>query len=347
MTRSLISHSRPWIIDSDINAVRNQLAGGALATGSIAKRFSSELSHFLGEHFVSPVGSGALALELILRGLEVKAGDEVIIPSYVCEAVAQAIKAVGAVPVLADLGIGWTLDPGSIKTKLNNRTAAVVLVHTFGIDAWVDELSQYEVPIIEDCCQAFGINTITQNIVKRSVARFYSLHATKCLTAGEGGVIATSDPKLCSALELQRKELAYHYKFNDLQAALGSSQLSRYSEVLNRRKEIANFYFQNIAPDLTSLIGQFKNRSIFFRFPLTVRAEYPIDKMINEFAKREIAVRRGVDELLHLKIQAKPRGFPNSEDRFNRTLSIPIYPALTDADVEYIVENVNDIFGQG
>jgi UDP-4-amino-4-deoxy-L-arabinose-oxoglutarate aminotransferase len=179
-------------------------------------------------------------------------------------------------------------------------------------------------------------------------ACFLSFHATKLLTTGEGGMVLTNDTTLLRKMrELKqgspnRLTIRYASPMTDIQVALGLSQLARYAAFLDRRRTIADYYFSELDGLSLSLPRHVRNRSIFFRFP--VRTKGVFEELQRMFDREGIYVRRGVDTLLHRQCSLNPNDFPVTERIFSETLSIPIYPALSDKDCERIVGTCHAIF---
>src|SRR2546429_949545 len=155
-TKSIIPHSQPWLTDADHKAVADVLCSGMIAAGALVEQFEGELSRYLGLISGVAASSGTDALFLALKSLTVAAGDEVVLPTYVCRSVWDAICATGATPVLCDIGDDWCMNAETISPHLNARTKAIIVVHTFGIVADVEAICRMGVPAIEDCCQALG-----------------------------------------------------------------------------------------------------------------------------------------------------------------------------------------------
>jgi UDP-4-amino-4-deoxy-L-arabinose-oxoglutarate aminotransferase len=135
----------------------------------------------------------------------------------------------------------------------------------------------------------------------------------------------------------------YRHPLSDLQAALGLSQLARYDEFLRRRRSIADFYFDQFRDLPVQLPHHVRNRSIFFRFPLRIQTEF--SDVCALFNKEGIQVRRGVDTLLHRQLGGNAEDFPGAERCFAETLSIPLYPAMTDKECERVVSSCRLILG--
>jgi UDP-4-amino-4-deoxy-L-arabinose-oxoglutarate aminotransferase len=170
----------------------------------------------------------------------------------------------------------------------------------------------------------------------------FSFNATKCLATGEGGMIAASQPALLEYMRVlrdgddharMRDRIAS--PLTDLQAALGLSQLARYDSFLLRRKAIAEIYFEELKDCPIDLPGNVRARSIFFRFPVLTGGDF--DRQRAQFSALGVHVRRGVDQLLHRLVREDAADYPSAERTFEATVSLPLYPALTDVEVEQIV----------
>lgn len=320
----MIAHSRPWITASDIAAVAQQMSGGMIATGEASREFGAELLRWSGGTTAILTASGSAAQAVCLAALGVGRGDEVILPTYVCESVERVIRERGAEPIYCDSGPFWNMDLRSVKANISDRTRAIILVNIFGVEA---DLRDIGIPIIEDHCQSFGLSKLKND------AAFFSFHATKCLTTGEGG----------AAVFREATTVESNAPFSDLQAALGLSQLARYDEMLERRAAIASRYFAELPERLTGPLKS-AGRSVYFRFPIRFDPEF--DKIHAAFADRGIAVRRGVDRLLHRRRGFPDAAFPNAVRAFDQTISIPIYPALTQGEVGQIIDATKAIARQ-
>jgi perosamine synthetase len=339
----MIAHSKPYITESDKEAVLQQLESGMLAEGNGVARFEAAVGDYLNNGKCIATSSGVTALSLAYKALGLGNGDEVIIPSYVCESVAASIQQAGATPVLCDIGDAWCMNYDTIKGRITKRTKAIVLVHIFGINAWDDRLKEFGVPIIEDNCQAFGYESNGMPARLTGDMAVYSYHATKCLATGEGGMLSTANEKLWERASAFKKAGDPFCRMTDLQAALGLSQLKNYSGMKAKRKEIARYYLENLNPSLTGTILKTAGRNIYFRFLLTLNRG-TVDDTIRFLDGKGIAARKGVDALLHRKMKKSDYGFEQAVTCFESTLSIPIYPSLKKEQYAYITEIINTRF---
>lgn len=335
----MIPHSKPWIVPMDIEAVNNIIKSGMIAQGHMVYEFERALTKYLESADTVTCGSGSSALLLALKALSIGQGDEVVIPTYVCESVYNAVSATGAVPVLCDLGKDWLMTPASVHQVLTRKTKAIIVVHTFGLSADVPSIMEFGIPVIEDCCQSFGGRLNGSMLGSIGTMGIYSFHATKCLTTGEGGAVTSKDPEIMYRIRKMSCFMTYGGRMSDIQASMGLSQLSRYHLFLKHRQEIANEYFRVLPEDLVQPLFQLRHRSMFFRFPLRY-TKVDFSSVCDHFVSRSINVRRGVDALLHQQYGMSDEFFPNAVRCYNETVCIPILPFLSKEEIKQIVDGV-------
>jgi perosamine synthetase len=341
----VIPHSKPWITEADKLAVNEVLISRMLAQGERTKQLECALSEWVGGEGGVAVGSGAAALALAMMALQVGPGDEVILPTYVCTSVFEAVLSVGATPVLCDVGPDWLVTDETMADCLTRRTRALIVPHIYGMFAEVESFKKFGVRVIEDCAQAVGYKS--KRSLKADIAIF-SLHPTKCLTAGEGGVAISCDPYLVAAMRSIRDGTVgisgrLLSPLSDLSAALGLSQLTHYHEAVDRRMRLAQKYrsaLEHIFPD--DMHSQASHESMFFRFPLKVSGG--LDAYQDRFLERGVSVKRGVDKLLHRSRGEPDSNFKVSTMLFDTTVSLPLYPALTDEEHTICLEAATRIF---
>jgi len=134
----MISHSKPFLIDKDYLAIQKVLQSGMIAEGEVVAEFENAVAEYLGMAGGVATSSGTMALFLALKALDISHGDEVIIPTYVCRAVLDAVNYTGATPVLCDVGDDWCMNVETVKRHITKQMRAIILVHTFGISANVE-----------------------------------------------------------------------------------------------------------------------------------------------------------------------------------------------------------------
>lgn len=343
----MIPHSKPDISQADLDSVGEVLRSGMIAQGSLAQEFERLVGAYIGASYGAVASSGTAALLLALKALRIGPGKEVVIPTYVCKDVLDAVLSAGATPVLCDVDEDWLISDTSAASRISAATAAIIIPYVFGISKDIGPLRDLRVPIIEDCCQSFGAMAPQGRTGTLGVVSFFSFHATKCLTTGEGGMCCSQDADLIRRIvEIRdgqgaRVSCRFPTDLSDVQAALGLSQLRRYEAFLERRRAIAQSYFSEIKRCCFTTPGHVRDRSIYFRFPL--RTNCDVTALIRDFARHGIAVRRGVDHLLHRRLGLQDADFRVAVRLFETTLSIPIYPGLSEPDRERVVSRISQV----
>ncbi len=338
----MIAHSRPTLSEADAQQVAHVVRSGWIAQGREVEAFEREVAAFVGQPGAVAVSSGSAALHLALLALGVGPGAEVVIPTYVCDALHHAVSHSGATAVLADAAPGTlSLDPDDVKRRLTGRTKAIILPHAFGLAAGVEGFVAMGVPVIEDCAQAIGCLEGGRPVGSRGTLAVFSFYATKMLTTGEGGMVTASDPALLARVRDlreydERADLTprFNYKLTDFQAALGRSQLARLPAFIERRRQIAVAYRRALAGSACRLppddVG---GRHVYHRFVIAV--ERALDPVIKRLEALGVQCRRPVWRPLHRAIGLGE--YPAADRLWEESLSIPCYPSLTDAETQRVV----------
>ncbi len=342
-----IYHSKPLITKNNISDVSNILNSGMIAQGNITSEFETAFGNWFGiKNKAIATGSGTEAIILALKAIRIKQNDEIILPSYVCTSLLQAVVALGAKPILSDMNNKWQLTPEHVKSLITNNTKAIIIPHLYGIFTNIKPFKSLEIPIIEDFAQAIGKK---ESEITGDIAVF-SFHPTKCLTTGEGGILISNNENIIDSAKKIMANNNYTTpiqisRLSNMAASLGLSQLRDYPSFLNKRQKIADKYIKSFNFLFNNEINYLRTvNTMFFRFPLIVKGG--IDRYEKLFATKGIHVRKGVDKLLHRELGLKDYNFPNSVFLFSNTISLPIYPALTDIDVDYIIEETIKIFSK-
>lgn len=336
----MIPHSRPWITETDQLSVQSVLASGMIAQGEKVLQFENAVCNYLGVRYAVTQSSGTAALVLALRTLDIGHNDEVILPTYVCRSVLEAVLSVGARPVLCDVDDTGVVTTVTIDPHITSKTKAIIAVHIFGHPCNLEGLKQMGIPVIGDACQAFGLNINGLMSEAFGDIGILSFHATKCLTSGEGGMLVTCN-KAWGERARQLAEgstspsLRNVAPVSDLQAALGLSQLGRYSDFLNRCNELRCQYTKE-AQRLGIKIGDPAKSNMLFRF--TLRTDQLFEIVQAKFREQGVSVRRGVDELLHRTLGLSDSLFPIAVRLYEQTISVPFYPSLS-IDESTVVSN--------
>ena len=340
----MISHSKPTLDHEDYKSVMDVLKSGHLVQGEKVAGFEEDLSAFIGVKNGVAVSSGTAALHLSLIALGVGEGDEVIIPSYVCSAVLNAVMYVNAVPIIADIDKHtFNIDPRDLKKKVTKRTKAVIVPHMFGLPAEVDEISSLGIPVIEDCAQSIGAKYKGRYTGSFGVCSVFSFYATKMLATGEGGMVLSDDERFIKVIrdlrdydEKESYSVRYNYKMTDIHAAMGISQLKKLPSFIQKRKEIADFYNRTLEeiPFPVPVVPEGREH-IYYRYVLLTQNT---SRFIDEMRKKKIECRKPVFKPLHGYLPLY--GCPVTDEVAAQAVSIPIYPLLNDKEVHGIADNI-------
>lgn len=343
---NIIPHSRPTIGPEEANNVAAVIRSGQIGQGSVVGEFEEAFCSMLGIKYAAATNSGTSALHLALLGMGVGKDDEVIIPSYVCTALINAVHYTGARPVLADIDPKtYNIDPEDVKKRLTKKTRAIIVPHMFGLPADLERLLALDVPIIEDCAQAVGSTYQNKPVGTFGQAAVFSFYATKVMTTGEGGMVVSNRQELIERVKDHRAydqrdhySLRYNYKMTDMNAAMGMAQLKKLESFIKERRNIAAKYdlaFQGG----TYGIPQQTTGSIYFRYILNMRSE--AGPWIEKLRAHNVFCARPVYYPLHLYQNAY--GYSHSEQAWRQSLSIPIYPSLSDEDLSSIIETLTGL----
>lgn len=343
---SFIPHSKPTLGPEEIQAVSDVISSGYVAEGEVVRRFEQAFADYFGIRHAVATNSGTSALHLVLLALEVGPGDEVIIPSYVCSALLNAVNYTGATPVLADIHPDTcNIDAVEVKKRITGRTRAVIVPHLFGMAADLDPLLGLDVPVIEDCAQAVGAEYKKQPVGTFGTAAIYSFYATKVITTGEGGMVISNSKAFIDRVRdlksYDRKRdyrVRFNYKMGDMQASLGLSQLGRLDGIIRRRRTIAGQYTRSFN-DLDLDLPPDDPGHIYYRYVIGVKDN--LSPWLEHLAEKGIGCDRPIFKPLHRQLQQG--GCRVSEESWHRSLSIPIYPSLSDHAVTRIIDAILEI----
>ncbi|MBI4982873.1 MAG: DegT/DnrJ/EryC1/StrS family aminotransferase [Candidatus Omnitrophica bacterium] len=340
----MIPHSKPSINIREINALNSVLRSGLIAEGSLTAKFERQLADFVGVRFATAVNSGTSGLHLALLALKIKQGDEVIIPSYVCTAVLNAVNYTGATVKIVDIDPdSFNICPIAVKEALTKKTKAIIVPHMFGLAADLKELLEFGVPVIEDCAMAVGATYNGQKLGSFGAISVFSFYATKMLTTAEGGMILANNKKIAAFVrdlkDYDNKpdyRLRFNYKMNDLSAAIGLEQLKKIPDFISRRQRIARMYNKSLVDSgLVLPLGGNIKEHVYFRYAIRLRKSANI--LIAKLQEAGIEAKKPVFRPLHQYLRLKSADFPSTNEVFKSTVSLPIYPELSSKNAKYII----------
>ncbi|MDE1763106.1 MAG: DegT/DnrJ/EryC1/StrS family aminotransferase [Thaumarchaeota archaeon] len=352
----------PVIGREEINEIRSVLLKKSLTTaantgGKRVQEFEKLLADYTGSRYAVAVNSGTAALQAALYALDIKHGDEVLLPSFTFVATANAVVSVGAKPVFVDiLPTNYTMDPDDLRKKVTKKSKAIIPVHLYGNFAYMDEISEiankHNVDIIEDAAQSLG--TTYKNKQSGTFSRLgcFSMYAAKVVTAGEGGAIVTSEKGLYEKLRKIRNHgmlhgydtriLGLNLRLPEISAAIAKVQMKKLPQLLKKRKRNAEA--------LTSLLDELDITLPTERAGVKVNWYlYTIStKNRNKLAKQLNA--KGIGATAYYPIPAHKTPFYNDKTKLPITdwaasivLSLPVHPLVTENDLHYISKTMHQL----
>jgi perosamine synthetase len=377
--KKYIPYGRQWIDEDDIAAVCQVLRSDWLTTGPLVTEFENILAQRVDAASAVAVSNGTAALHAAMFALELEPGDEVIVPPMTFAATSNCVVFQGGIPVFSDVdGETLLLDPAQIEAIITPKTRAIIAVDYAGQPCDYDALKviadRHGLRLVADACHSLGAAYKGRSVGSLADLNTFSFHPVKHITTGEGGCVTTNDENLARRLKLfrnhgistdhqQREQqgswfyemvaLGYNYRLTDFQCALGLSQLKKLPGWITRRQEIAQAYdtafagMDTLAPlrlrpevshayhlytvqlDLSSLRAD--RATIFSALReegIGVNVHY-IPVHLHPFYRERFGTGRGL--------------CPVAEAAYERLLTLPMFPKMTDADVEYVISAVKRV----
>ncbi len=331
----MIPHSRPTFGEEEKRACCAVLDSLQLAQGKKVEEFEKAFCVFTGRRYAVAVSSGTSAFYLSLLALGISKSDEIIIPSYNCAALLHPVVGLGAAPVFADIEIDdFNISARDATGKIRKKTRAVVVPHLFGRAADMEAFERLGIPVIEDGTQALGVSVGKKKVGTFGLMSIFSFYATKMITTGEGGIILTDSKKLADTLrdlrDYDKKEtfrLRTNSKMTEIQAAMGIEQLKKLPFFIERRRQIAGQYDQNLR-GLGFMLPQEGNRDhVYYRY--VVRIPKKLKALMKNLETGGVEAKRPVFKPLHRYFNHADTLFPATIRAMSEACSLPIFPSLT------------------
>lgn len=360
----MISIAKPQIGAEEQAAVAAVLASGQLAQGKQVAAFEERFGAWVEAPHAVAVNSGTAALHLALLAHGIGPGDEVITSSFSFIASANAVLFTGATPVFADIEPDtFTLDPEAIEAAITPRTRAIIVVHLFGqpcdMEAIAEIAARHNLPIIEDACQAHGARLNGQPLGTWGTA-CYSFYPTKNMTTAEGGMVTTLDPAIADRVRLLREHgmrrryvheiVGFNMRMTDVHAAIGLAQLDKVDAWTARRQQnaaVLDAGLRNI-PGVQTPVVLAGATHVYHQY--TVRlAPGAREQMIDMLTLHGVGHGVYYPTPIHQQqvyldrnlADARPApSLPHTEAAAAEVLSLPVHPALTEGDLERIIDAV-------
>lgn len=374
-----IPYATQWIEDDDIQAVAEVLKSDYLTTGPKITEFEQTFAQYVGAQYAVAVSSGTAALHAACFAASIKEGDEVITTPMTFAASANCVLYCGGRPVFADIDPNtYNIDSNAIENCITPKTKAIIPVHFTGQPCDMDDINriakEHDLIVIEDAAHALGATYKSKRVGAISDMTCFSFHPVKHITTGEGGIITTDDENLYKKLiqfrshgitrdreilehddgpwYYEQQFLGYNYRMTDIQAALGISQLKKIDRFISRRRKIADRYDKAFS-GTDSIITPYQldeTQSAWHLYILQLK----LDKL--KTSRKEVYTalqQKGIGVNVHYipvyyhpyyKQMGYNKGLcPNAERLYERIITIPLYPKMSDEDVEYVIKSIKSI----
>jgi len=374
MSRKEIPPVKPYFPPDDIQLIQEYvktiLSSGMLTLGEFTKRFEADYARLCGVRHAVAVNSGTSAIEIILRALGLKPGDEVLVPTNTFSATAAVVVIVGGKPIFTDIDASsLCIDAQNVQKYLTRKTKAVIAVHIGGlicpeIKAIKEICEDHRVCLVEDAAHAQG-----SLLDKKSAGSFgdggaFSFYPTKVMTTGEGGIITTNSDDLAKKAMVLRDqgkedfssniiiEIGYNWRIDEISAAIGLTQLRRLPDFIKRRNKIAAYFDKELTKVSELKPLRIPKNAVSNYYKYVAFAAPEIKRALFKQKLREKGVRLSGEVYwppLHMEpiykrlLGTKEGEFPVAEDVCARMVCLPIYSQMTLSEAKYAIRKVKEV----
>lgn len=381
MSNDFLPFSRPSISQAAIDEMVETLKSGALATGASVAKLTLDLQDYFQAPFVVPLASGTAGLHLALLAMEVGPGDEVITSPLTFAATLNTIVLTGAKPILVDIDPDtFNMDLNQLEDAMSEHTSVILPAHFAGLPIELETMyamgDRYGVRVLEDASHAIGAEYQEKRIGSMGDTQIFSFHPHNIMTTGEGGCVVTRDQGLAEQVarlsnhgmerQLWNSIRSYHqedeivlpgYQCNmlDMHAVIGIHQLQSLNDFINRRNELANRYNEALSDWMQWTLPKQPTYNHLhawqFYTPLINEDATALNR--DEFmrAMKERNIGTGLHyRAAHLQpyyrevFGFKFGDFPNAEEVCERIVSLPLFPAMTDAEQDHVIDVMYNVF---
>jgi len=360
----------PKIFNQEKINVKKCLDTGWISSeGIYVKKFEESFSRYNKRTYGVAVSSGTAALEIGMKSLNLKKGDEVIIPTFSIISTALCVIKLGLKPVLVDSNIyTWNMDPDQVIKKITKKTKAIIITHIYGFPVDMKKVlvvaKRKNIKIIEDSAEMIG-----QTYLKRRCGTFgdlstFSFYANKHITTGEGGMILTNDKKIYNKCESLRNlcfgvgtkrfnhdDIGWNYRMTNLQAAIGCGQLKNISWIIRRKRQIGKRYISILKKCNKIYIQPYKqsySKNIFWVFGILLKKNVNIsrDQVTRKLLRHNIQTRNFFYPMHKQKIFKKMRlfpkkqKFPNSDYLSKKGFYLPSGIGITNVEIDFVAKTL-------
>ena len=368
----IIKFSKPNIADSDLNLVKKTIKSGWLTHGKNTQIFEEKFKKYTNSKYAVTVSSCTAALHLSCLALNLKKGDEVIVPAMSHTATSHAVEYTGAKAIFVDIDFETgNIDSKKIESKISKKTKALIIVHMAGLSCDIKSIiklcKKNKIKLIEDCAHSVGTKFKNMHVGNFGISGCFSFYPTKQITTGEGGMLITNNKNFYNKIKRlkafgidkdinQRKKqgtydvksLGFNYRLTDFQSALGLRQIINYKNNLRRRQIIAKYYLKSLKNVKQIKCMPYSSDCSFFVFQIFCKNR---DKLLKNFKSKNIGTSIHYATPLPLmtyykkKYQLDTKSFKNSKKYASTNISLPIYPSLKKFEINKVIQTIKDFYG--
>ena len=359
----------PYVDMKDYEALKESFENNWITEGPKSKQFEENLRSIVNTSYGSFSPNGTLAPYLALRALDIKEGDEVIVPNFTFIATANAVEMVGATPVFADIDLSnLQIDVDACNELITEKTKAIMPAHLYGFCVDLTRVrkfaDKYGIYLIEDAAQSLGIKW--QDIPCGSVGDIscFSFFADKTITPGEGGFVTTNNEQLAERLLYLRNqgridrgsfvhpEIGYNFRMTDIQASLGLSQLNKFDEIVDLKRSVHKLYSDMLQDnDHVSIIQPDVNITSFIPFRVVLMVEEKSSEDLMKFMSSRDIEPRTFFYPLHLQPCFRKymeynisNSFDRSIEAYHKGVCLPSYASMSHDQVSYVCDTINQYY---
>jgi perosamine synthetase len=337
--------------------------------GDFIKRFENKFSDFTGIKYSTVCTNGTVAIHLCLLALGVAIDDEVIVPSFTYVASVNPIKMVGAVPVFVDIDReSLQLNIEDFKTKISDKTVAVIIPHIYGnmtnMDEFLEIARKNKIYVIEDAAEAFGSYYKNKHAGHFGDISSFSFFGNKTITTGEGGMVCSDNKYLIDKVihykgqgleslnpdkhetkEYWHDVVGYNYRMTNLCAAIGLAQIERANEILQKKAKVAGYYMNYLSENenIRMLLPSENVRMNYWMITIILKDEYMQKKVRRELQKEKIETRPLFPPVHTMPMYNDGRYLQNTEEISSVGLNLPSYPTLPEDSIKRICHIINSV----
>lgn len=360
------NYGRQNIDENDIQAITAVLKSTFLTCGPKIAEFEKAICDYTGAKYCVAVSSATAGLHIAMLAIGIKQGDGVITSPNTFLASSNCVLYAGGTVKFADIEEeSANIDPKEIKKQITSKTKAIIPVHFAGQSCDMEEIAkiakEHNLFVVEDAAHAIGSDYKNTKVgsCEYSDMTVFSFHPVKTITTGEGGAATTNSEELYKKLLAYRshgmhrdcdfvphyyemRELGFNYRMTDIQAALGIEQLKKLDKFKNRRREIVDYYNQNLG--LPHLMEKDFSNACFHLYPILVdnRDEF-YDKAKKVGLNLQVHYIPVHTQPYYQDLGFKKGDYPNAEIYYKKCISLPLYPDLTDDDLVEITKRIKGI----